>query len=251
MKLFGSWGRYFDWTKYEIARGSFGGDIWHIYYRSLDTLDIGSLNLNNMPGQDIWGSSTGFRDLRVDAIREHRSQHQADVPGQLQRAGSNISSSPTTRAERQLRAQQPARTIEDFSALVDGDNVYVIGTLARASPRSTPASYPATANFATPKPKRQYDALELSSSRRFSKNWFASANYTLSRLYGNYSGLANSDEILTPTTGISVGTTQQQSGSIAASAATRTPAGTSTSPVGFARQPRRRSAGWRRIVRTS
>src|SRR5262249_30531091 len=71
MKLYGSWGRYFDWVKYEIARGSFGGDIWHIYYRSLDTTDIASLNDNNLPGRDLWGSPTGFRDLRAtqfDAI---------------------------------------------------------------------------------------------------------------------------------------------------------------------------------------
>ena len=28
VKLFGSYGRYYDWTKYELARGMFGGDIW-------------------------------------------------------------------------------------------------------------------------------------------------------------------------------------------------------------------------------
>ena len=52
-KLYGSWGRYFDWTKYELSRGSFGGDIWYIYYRSLDTLDVYNLNLSNMPGNDL------------------------------------------------------------------------------------------------------------------------------------------------------------------------------------------------------
>jgi hypothetical protein len=52
-------------------------------------------------------------------------------------------------------------------------------------------------------------------SRRFSNRWFASANYTISRLYGNYTGLADADEILTPTTGVSGGTTQQSAGSIA------------------------------------
>ena len=36
----------------------------------------------------------------------------------------------------------------------------------------------------------------------------------MSRLYGNYAGLASSDEILTPTTGVSSATTQQQAGSI-------------------------------------
>jgi hypothetical protein len=66
-----------------------------------------------------------------------------------------------------------------------------------------------------PKPQRQYDALELTASRRFAERWFINANYTFSRLYGNYTGLANSDEISTPTTGVSAGTTQQQAGSIA------------------------------------
>jgi len=27
LKAFGSWGRYYDWVKYELARGSFGGDV--------------------------------------------------------------------------------------------------------------------------------------------------------------------------------------------------------------------------------
>jgi len=26
LKLYGSWGRYFDWTKYELPRDSFGAD---------------------------------------------------------------------------------------------------------------------------------------------------------------------------------------------------------------------------------
>ena len=52
-------------------------------------------------------------------------------------------------------------------------------------------------------------------SRRFSNNWFGSASYVLSRLYGNYAGLSNSDEISTPTTGRRSGTAQQQAGSIA------------------------------------
>jgi hypothetical protein len=72
-----------------------------------------------------------------------------------------------------------------------------------------------TEPFPTPRPLRQYDALEFSVNRRFSKNWFGSANLTISRLYGNYAGLANSDEIQTPTTGVSSATAQQQAGSIA------------------------------------
>jgi hypothetical protein len=44
------------------------------------------------------------------------------------------------------------------------------------------------------KPQRQYDALEVRLDRRFANNFFFQANYTFSRLYGNYSGLASSDE---------------------------------------------------------
>jgi hypothetical protein len=102
-----------------------------------------------------------------------------------------------------------------MGSLVNGDSVYVIGNPGEGQNTLTPASYAATANFPTPKPKRQYDALELSLERRFSKNWFGSVNYTYSRLYGNYAGTANSDEIDTPTTGVSSTTSQQQGGSIA------------------------------------
>jgi hypothetical protein len=106
------------------------------------------------------------------------------------------------------------RTIEDFSAFVDGHNIYRIGNPGEGTSLIYPASYPTTKNFAMPKPERQYDALELTANKRLSNNWFASGSYTYSRLYGNYAGLANSDEISTPTTGASSSTAQQQSGSI-------------------------------------
>ena len=113
-----------------------------------------------------------------------------------------------------------------------------------------------TAPFATPKPLRQYDALDFTLSRRFSNNWFGSANLTISRLYGNYAGLANSDEIPTPTTGTSSATAQQQAGSIARpGTAARPRVGPRRARMGFARQPRRRrppgdrSSGRREVLR--
>jgi len=44
------------------------------------------------------------------------------------------------------------------------------------------------------KPQRLYNGLEFIFTKRFSKNYYYSANYTWSRLFGNYSGLASSDE---------------------------------------------------------
>ena len=46
-----------------------------------------------------------------------------------------------------------------------------------------------------PKIQRDYDAMELKLTRRFAGNWSGGISYTLSRLYGNYPGLASSDEI--------------------------------------------------------
>jgi hypothetical protein len=108
------------------------------------------------------------------------------------------------------------RTIEDIGALdANGDEAYVIGnpgeglsTIEAPSGR-TPLGQP------MPKPKRQYDAIELTATRRFSNRWFFSGNYTFSRLYGNYAGIASSDEITTPTTNVSAGSAQQQGGNVA------------------------------------
>ncbi len=45
-----------------------------------------------------------------------------------------------------------------------------------------------------PKAVRDYDALELTVDKRLSNRWSARASYTISRLYGNYPGLSQTDE---------------------------------------------------------
>ncbi|HKX83000.1 MAG TPA: hypothetical protein VJL58_02170, partial [Pyrinomonadaceae bacterium] len=45
------------------------------------------------------------------------------------------------------------------------------------------------------KPKRRYDALEVVLEKRLSSSFFFNLNYTYSRLFGNYSGLSNTDEL--------------------------------------------------------
>jgi hypothetical protein len=215
VKLFGSWGRYFDWTKYELARGSFGADFWDVYYRSLDTLDVENLNLNNMPGRDLWRPSVAnsHRDRRVPSIENV----DPDIKPMYQdstNVGVEYQWTPTTVFGVHYVHNNLGRTIEDIGALVNGDEAYVIGNPGEGS--STIAFVSGlTPDFEMPKAKRQYDALELTLSRRFSNNWFASGSYTFSRLWGNYAGLASSDEILTPTTGVTSAQAQQQTGNVA------------------------------------
>ena len=45
-----------------------------------------------------------------------------------------------------------------------------------------------------PKPKREYDGVELALNKRLSNNWSGRVSYLWSRLYGNYSGLSQTDE---------------------------------------------------------
>ena len=211
MKAYGSWGRYFDWVKYELARGSFGGDTWLVNYRSLDTLDVYNLNLSNMPGRDLWG---GMRDRRVPNF----NTIDPDLKPMYQDAtnvGFDYQLTTTTAFGVNYVHNKLTRTIEDVGSLdATGNEVYFaanpgegIATTMFVTSLTTP--------FNTPRPLRQYDGVDFTISRRFSHNWFGSANITISRLYGNYAGLANSDEISTPTTGTSSATAQQQTGSIA------------------------------------
>src|SRR6185436_3305617 len=106
------------------------------------------------------------------------------------------------------------RTIEDIGALVDGSETYIFGNPGEGKATVTPTNG-LTKPFATPKAVRKYDAVDVTWERRFSNRWFASANYTVSRLWGNYPGIANSDEIRTPTTGSSYGVDQQSGGNVA------------------------------------
>ena len=212
MKVFGSWGLYYDWTKYELPRGSFGAETWCTSYRALDTLDLGSLNLTNMPGRDLWITPGTCRDRRfqaeVDAAIKPMRQSSASGGVELQVGRNSVVTA-------HIIHNDLLETIEDIGFLTAaGDEGYVIGNPGRSLSELQFSTGATPAGFKTPRPKRQYDALELGYSRRLANRWFFSANYTFSRLYGNYSGLASSDEITTPTTGGSSSAAQQQAGSI-------------------------------------
>jgi hypothetical protein len=214
-KIYGSWGRYYDWTKYELPRGSYGGDTWQIYYRGLETLDIASLNLSNMPGADLWTNPGSFRDRRVPNF----DSTDPDIKPMFQ-------DSTSIGTEYQVGSDMVfgmhyvhnnlGRTIEDIGAVnAEGDEAYIIGNPGEGLAEfqfpsgATPLGQP------VPKPKRQYDAMEFTFSKRYSNNYFWSASYVYSRLYGNYSGIAASEEVTPPTTGVASATAQQQAGSIA------------------------------------
>ena len=199
MKVFGSYGRYYDWTKYELARGTFGGDLWQTYYRSFDDPALlSSININNLPGRDLLGAALGYTDWRIPAFTEDVLDPDMKPMSQDSYSGGvEYQVGRSTVLSVNYIHNNLIRTIEDVGQLIDGSEVYTYGNpgegLVEAAFVST-----ATTPFNVPRPKRVYDALQVSLNRRFSNNWFLAGNYTLSRLYGNYAGLASSDEIRTP-----------------------------------------------------
>ena len=202
LKLFGSYGRYYDWIKYELARGTFGGDVWRTWYRTLDTLDVFSLSRNNMPGRNIWTPDpSSFRDRRIPSF-ESVDPNLKPMGTELYNAGIEFQLASNTVLRTSYVRNDLMRTIEDIGTLdAEGNEVYIQGNPGEGLTRINLVSGK-TQPFPVPKAKRTYDALEVSLTKRFSSGFFASANYVLSRLYGNYAGLANSDELTSPSTGL-------------------------------------------------
>jgi hypothetical protein len=89
------------------------------------------------------------------------------------------------------------RTIEDVGTLVNGSEAYIYGNPGSGLAK-TAITTGHTEPFDLPKAKRNYTALEFTANRRFSNNWFIGGSYVLSRLYGNYPGLVNTDEVTAP-----------------------------------------------------
>ncbi len=199
IKLSASYGRYFDWTKYELARGSFGGDVWTTRYRSLDTPDPTQLSFKSLPGRNLWtNASDSFQDHRVPSFGE--TAIDPDIKPMSQdafNAGVEYQLSSNMVVGANYVHTNLIRTIEDLGVVVNGDEVYIYGNPGEGLASMTPTTG-RTAPFETPRPKRNYDAVELTLNRRVSRNWFAGGSYVWSRLFGNYPGTVNTDEIVAP-----------------------------------------------------
>jgi len=198
-KIFGSWGRFFDWTKYEMVRGSFGGATWKEWWHALEPgTDVFTISPTNLPGRNLL--SDEYIDYRIPSFGEDAIA--PDIKPMRQDTmviGSEYQLNSATLVGVNWVHTRLNRTIEDIGATL-GDSVsYALG-----NPGEGPYVYETnhlygpglTPDFLMPKPKRHYDALELTFTRRFSEGWFLGTNYTYSRLYGNYTGLSDSDEIL-------------------------------------------------------
>ncbi len=226
LKISGAWGRFYDWTKFDLARGTFGADRWHIFYRSLDSLDpfvdpsnpsTWTIDLKNLPGRNLWPGE--YRDLRA-ADFSLLDPNVKPMSADILNLGVEWEVAPRTIFSGRYTRNHLNRTIEDLGALDDqGNEIYSYGnpgesrfTVFPASGATCVVQVGETCGFPMPKATRDYNAMELQLSRRFSDGWFGTVSYVYSRLYGNYAGLQSTDEIRAPTIGSSFSGDQQFGG---------------------------------------
>lgn len=204
-KVFASYGWFYDRFKYELPRGSFGGDQFLRTFLPIlpgDNINTFSSIQSVLAAQQARGGIT--LDFRVPSNDPSDNRIDPDLDAQR---GSEFTvgfeqelSSIGNFASRffkdvVLRARythkQLDRAIEDvgFFDNVGNENFFI------ANPGRGIVAQPFASGIpATPKAERKYDAFEVTLDKRLSKSSYFSGTYTYSRLKGNFSGLASSDE---------------------------------------------------------
>ncbi|HXG67472.1 MAG TPA: TonB-dependent receptor [Blastocatellia bacterium] len=212
-KLFASYGWFYDRFKYELPRGSFGGDFFRRdYFEIFPGERFDSFTLSRILGSnpDLPGGqcpipgSTGlsvcqldfripsnqlngdiFNGGAVDPDLEAQRQSEFTIGFEREFGGGFLVSSRFTH-------KQIDRAIEDVGIPTpQGSEAYVIGNPGRGLAREIAEQFGFPGDLEA---IREYDAFEIRLDKRFARNYYFNANYTYSRLYGNYPGLANSFE---------------------------------------------------------
>ena len=217
-KIFASYGWFYDRFKYELPRGSFGGDFYRRDFFDIFPargLSYSSYTYNNILGShpdpiggncDLGngtliyppGYSTCNVDFRipsnsglgltvsgaVDPNIKAARQSEYTFGFQHQLARDWIASARYTR-------KNVEHAVEDVGSISpSGSEAYVIGNPGEglACTVAKGDGVPCT------KAQREFKAFEVSINKRMANHWFFNGSYTWSRLFGNYGGLASSDE---------------------------------------------------------
>ncbi|MFN0121695.1 MAG: carboxypeptidase regulatory-like domain-containing protein [Blastocatellia bacterium] len=214
-KLFASYGQFTDRLKFELPRGSFGGDFFRDDYFEIlpanpryDFYTMARILGNNQDNagggrcpSPVTGSS--FTRCQADFRIASNSPSATIFTGKVDPDLNPFRQVEFTGGfERELSRNYLFSARYSYKNLLDaiedagfptpdGSEAYIIGNPGRGLHKATATQF----GYAkTTTPQRRYDALEIRLDRRLANRYFFNAAYTYSRLYGNYSGLASSDE---------------------------------------------------------
>ena len=200
-KLSGGYSSVFDTMKLNLARGSFGGEFWETHVYELNSPAVTTLSRTN-PG--ALGKEILKYDNRTVPINDKGviDGNDPDLkPYQTREWHATLDRQVNSRlvAGVRLARRTLVNSIDDIGVLDKEDNeVYLIGNPGRGLTRDTKSDYGAkTTNgkeFLVPQATREYTSVEFSVRGKVTNHLMLNASYSWSRLYGNYAGLANSDE---------------------------------------------------------
>lgn len=219
-KISAFYGRFFDRLKFALPRGSFGGDFYHVsyFYITADKPNYSNYSVPNLAGSFTF---PGGGQCPITSGSSYVCDQDYRIPSNAQGASAFESGAvdPNVKPYRQSEAtvefqrevmrstvftarglwRNLDQVIEDIGVPTpSGSEAYVIG-----NPGSGLAAelFEQLGYNRIPKAKRNYKALQFELDSRYMRNFSFNFNYTLSRLYGNYSGLASPDEA-TAVTGV-------------------------------------------------
>jgi hypothetical protein len=227
LKVFGSYGIYYDIMKLYLGQLTFGGskrveDIYALQDPDWTTIASNGL-LDDAANQEAGNTYAGSMYYlppsfdRVDPDLKPTAQREISL-GVEKKLAENLSLSVRLVNKHLIRTIEDVgvyntevnpdgtiRVYQDFWVTNPGYGVSrpiskggeFIETWTDPGPdnRFGTADDGATYDlWSCPKAKREYYGLNVSLEKRFSKNWQGGANWTWSRVYGNYSGLGSSDE---------------------------------------------------------
>lgn len=216
-KIFGSYSQFSDRIRFDLPRGSFGGDFFRVDYFEIFPNSGNfrtAFTLASILGD--YADGPGGRCPTTGKIGSGLSRCQADF--RLASNDPNADIFETGLADPDAKPFRQAEITVGFQRQLTSDYrlstryVYknVLSAIEDAGVRNAAGSEayvlgnPGTGlhlaqlnglgyNRAAV-PTRRYDAVEVVLDKAFSNKYYYSLNYTYSRLYGNYSGLASSDE---------------------------------------------------------
>ena len=191
LKLVGSWGRFYDAMKLEMANGSFGGFKWLSHYYLMDATTLDWSKIGGLAGQGQYpGTYLETRNWRIPSFEDLDPELKPmRMTGSV--AGLEYEVAPDYVLSFRYTRKNLDEAIEDVGRQTPEGEAYYITNPGRglSVDRFIEAGLPTT-----PKPKRTYNALEIRLRKSFRDRWIADIAYVYSRLRGLYSGLGSSDE---------------------------------------------------------
>jgi hypothetical protein len=207
LKLYGSFGYFYDIMKYELPRGSFGGDYWHDCAYAIDDPNVftsiiplrgsdghycpqvgqatgtltGARFIANedfrLPVNDVSQGPSGLIDPNLKPMKQHEMVFGADWA-----ITKNLA------LETRYSRKRLDDTIEDAGTILpNGEQYYLVNPGKGINATKCDGCPP------NPVASRRYDGVEFRLTRASTEKWFGTVSYTYSKLRGNYSGLTATD----------------------------------------------------------